>query len=212
MCFSAQISFLSAGLLLSIGILTLLKVSRRSQIPFALLPLFFSIQQFAEGILWVLLAQNGTSPLITLATNTFLTLAFIIYPVWIPFSVGLMEADRTRRQGIALCGLIGTIWATAAAYNLITQNAITSISGCHIVYTLKNVWVSLEHALVLYAFATILPFFIARRWALKVFGGTLALSCALSYYLWYTYLTSIWCFFVALLSVGIYALIRNEQK
>ena len=59
MCFSASASF-GAGIVIStIGVVTLKKVSSPAHYYFALIPLFFAIQQFAEGFLWLALADSS---------------------------------------------------------------------------------------------------------------------------------------------------------
>lgn len=212
MCFSALVSFLAATLLLSIGIATLMKVTRVSELPFAVLPFFFSIQQFSEGLLWVLLPRGGPPNLITAATYTFLTFAFLIYPVWMPLSIWALEKDTLRRKLIMACGFIGILWSIAGAHHVITHGGIPQIHDSHIYYSLGKPFLPKLFAVLLYGVATIMPFFIARWWPFKLFGALLALSCILSYTIWHYYFVSVWCFFVALLSLGVYSLISAKKE
>jgi hypothetical protein len=61
MCFSPEASFAGSVIVFSIGIATVRKVHKSSQLVFAGIPLFFGIQQFAEGLLWltILHAEYG---------------------------------------------------------------------------------------------------------------------------------------------------------
>ena len=53
MCFSATASFI-AGVSLSVfGVATVKKAKRKAEIPFAMIPLFFGVQQIIEGMLWL---------------------------------------------------------------------------------------------------------------------------------------------------------------
>lgn len=53
MCFSAAASFAGGVIICSIGVATLRKVDKPSQIVFASIPLFFGIQQLIEGVVWL---------------------------------------------------------------------------------------------------------------------------------------------------------------
>jgi hypothetical protein len=212
MCFSAQASFLAAALLLCIGIMCALKARTLSQGLLSAVPFFFALQQAAEGLLWILIPRSGPPNLIAFLTYTFLVPAFIIYPLWLPLCVRMLETDRTRRVLIAGCEIIGVAWAAGGLYLIVMHAIHPSISGCHIYYAFEQTNVPPGLAVVLYAVATIVPFLIAHSRTLNFFGAALALSCIISYVVWYTYFVSIWCFFVALLSMGVYAIIVLFNK
>ena len=106
MCFSLHMSFLAAGLLTSIGILTLKKVSHRSEIPLASIPLIFALQQAAEGMLWLLLPTGNYPAIITISKYVFLSIATIVWPLFIPFTLLLLEPQLIRRAIIASCLVI----------------------------------------------------------------------------------------------------------
>ena len=59
MCFSAGASFAGGVIISAIGVATVLKVHKPSQIVFASIPLFFGFQQFVEGFVWLIL-QRGS--------------------------------------------------------------------------------------------------------------------------------------------------------
>jgi hypothetical protein len=50
MCFSAGASFAGGIIISAIGVITIKKVHKPSQIVFACIPLFFGFQQIAEGV------------------------------------------------------------------------------------------------------------------------------------------------------------------
>jgi hypothetical protein len=213
MCFSATISFLTAGLLFCIGVATLLKVRSKKQIFIALIPFIFALQQASEGILWLTLPSPQIYPhIITFAQYGFLTAAFLLWPIIIPSSLYMLEADSTRRRLMLICLTIGLLWALTAFYLMVTAGVHCAIVGSHILYDINESHVNRTMALLLYCCATILPFFIATRKDLKMFGVLLAISCALSYYMWYVHLTSIWCFFAAVLSLGLYWIIARDKS
>jgi hypothetical protein len=53
MCFSAEASFAGGVIISAIGVATIRKIHQPSQLVFGLIPLFFGVQQFCEGFLWL---------------------------------------------------------------------------------------------------------------------------------------------------------------
>jgi len=53
MCFSATASFIAGVSLLVLGVATVKKAKRKAEIPFAMIPLLFGVQQIIEGMLWL---------------------------------------------------------------------------------------------------------------------------------------------------------------
>lgn len=53
MCFSMEASFGASALLLGTGVAAAIKATSSPQRMLALIPLLFSVQQFAEGWLWL---------------------------------------------------------------------------------------------------------------------------------------------------------------
>ena len=51
MCFSATASFISGTTLCVIGVATLKQTKGSAEVPFALIPLLFGIQQLIEGVI-----------------------------------------------------------------------------------------------------------------------------------------------------------------
>ena len=59
MCFSASASFVAGVTLSAAGVATLKQAKRKTEIPFALMPLLFGIQQITEGVIWLTLRQDA---------------------------------------------------------------------------------------------------------------------------------------------------------
>jgi hypothetical protein len=71
MCFSAEASFAGGIIITSIGVATITKVHKPSQLLFASIPLFFGIQQIVEGILWLTIPDPEYFKLQKIATYFF---------------------------------------------------------------------------------------------------------------------------------------------
>jgi hypothetical protein len=68
MCFSASASFIAGTSLSVIGVAAIRRTRARTELPFAMIPLLFGIQQLIEGVIWLTFCQDA--PLIHLATVT----------------------------------------------------------------------------------------------------------------------------------------------
>ena len=182
MCFSAQASFFTAGLLVSIGIATIYKA--RSTPPlrcFSLIPLLFALQQAAEGVIWI-----GATSLLFAAQTLFLSIALIVWPIWIPLSIAQLEISPVRRFVLYLLVLAGAVWGVFALESI--RSATTLIHSCHISYSLQS-WTAIttDQAIGLYGCLTLLPFFIAKNRSLKLFGLLATCSYIISYLCWYAF-------------------------
>lgn len=212
MCFSATSSFVVTAGLTVTGAVALKNVSKKNMIPLALIPLGFALQQTAEGIAWLTLDQQN-SFLHKLGMYGFLTFAYVVWPVWIPFSIKVYEHDRTRKMLLSLVQIIGLLFSITAAFIVWTTPASISVISGSLAYNIPHFLFSHASALSWYIIATVLPFFIAsNRYILKLLGTMLVLSLAVSYFFSRRTLPSVWCFFAAVISLGVLGIIWSERK
>jgi len=213
MCFSAQASFTSGVVLTAIGIATLSKVRKPEQKLFAVIPILFAFQQFAEGVLWVTLRSGGYERLQDVATHIFLVTALIIWPVMVPLSVWFIEGVKTRRKILVGLILAGGVVSIFYAICLLSFNVYPEIQSFHMVYVNNFPGAPLGIGLFFYAAATIAPLFVSSVRRMWPFGLLIATSFIVTGLFYAEYLTSVWCFFAALISVSIYwVLIEARSK
>src|SRR5687768_16565317 len=98
MCFSAEASFAAGAILLGIGVVSLNKAVSGPQRVLAGIPLLFSIQQFDEGILWLTFSNPAYMHWWQPAILTFLFYAQVVWPVFVPLSMTLIEKDPFRKR------------------------------------------------------------------------------------------------------------------
>lgn len=213
MCFSAKASFIASISLGFIGLATLKQVKKKTQLLFALIPLMFSIQQFSEGLIWLLKDNFSTNHiLIKSLSYIFLNFALIIWPIVIPLSLYNLEEDKSRRSYLKMLLSLGLSWAILFSVVLLKEQVFVAIECSHIYYNVHvPFYKNYNLALTVYGMTTILPFFISTRKSMKIFGTLLLFSCLISYVCWYNYLTSVWCFFAALLSLSVYVIIKWQN-
>ena len=212
MCFSTGASITAGVLLTFAGTETLRKVHKPTQIVFASIPLFFAFQQFAEGVLWLVINGKGNIGLEKVATYVFLLMAQVIWPLMVPLSVLLMEKSRLRKRILIALQSAGSAVAIYYLYSLAFFPAHAEISRMHIAYesTFKDSFNIV--AIVLYLAATLVPLFVSsikRSWILGVIMGV---SFIVSIAFYRICLTSVWCFFAAVISFVIFYIIRDSHK
>ena len=209
MCFSATASFVAGTTLSAIGVATIRKAERRTELPFAAIPLFFGIQQFVEGIIW--LAVRRDAPELTQAmTYVYSVFSHVFWPIYIPFALGFLESTQWRKRALLAFQAAGLIVGVYLLYFLITSPVVAEVDGHHIVRHI--VYVSphffLAPVMVLYLAATCVSCFVSSHPFVRLFGVLALVSFIAAYLVYARALVSVWCFFAAVLSLIIYLHLR----
>lgn len=134
MCFSPEASFAGGVIISAIGVAVITKVHNPSQLVFASIPLFFGIQQFTEGVLWLTIPNPEYSEIQKIETYIFLTMADFLWPAIIPFSVLLMEKNNKKRKILWALLIVGIMVSAYYATCILTLRVTPQISGYHIIY------------------------------------------------------------------------------
>ena len=136
MCFCASASF-CAGIVLSvIGVATIKKTHHPSQLLFASIPLIFAVQQIAEGVLWLSLPNPDYVTIQKITAYIFIFFAEILWPMWVPIAILLLEKKATRKNIQKVFVGAGLIVGFYNAFCLISFNFEAKIIGHHISYSL----------------------------------------------------------------------------
>lgn len=212
MCFSAGASFAGAAIISAIGVITIRKVHNPSQILFASIPLFFGIQQFTEGLLWLALPLEEYAGFRGFFTYIFLIMAQVIWPVMIPLSVLFMETSQRKRKILFTLFLAGACLSVYYAFCLISFNVDPKIEGYHIKYYNDFPKTISIFAFIIYLTATITPLFVSSIKRTHMLGILMTLSCLVTAIFFTQYLTSVWCFFAALISGVIFWILSDSRK
>lgn len=212
MCFSAGASFAGSAVLAAAGYVSVRKVHKPSWKLFSAIPVLFSLQQFSEGLIWLILRSGGYETVLKVSTIFFLIMALIVWPVMIPLSLKRMEVDEKRKKIISILLIIGMLTALYYAICMLLWNCYPLIENHHIRYV--GLWPkSLANiAFALYAAATIIPLFVSGIRRMWIMGLLILFSVIVSGIFFKVYLTSVWCFFAALISLVIIWIIMEDQK
>lgn len=212
MCFSASASF-SAGVVLTvIGMATIKKAKNPEHYLFASIPFIFGIQQLAEGILWLTLADPNYISIQKVFTYIFLFFAQIVWPIWVPIAILLLEHKDSRQNSQKLLVAAGLIIGFYLAFCLFTYQVEAKIIGHHIAYFQNYPKGFRNLGLVLYALATIAPPFFSHIKRMWLLGVTILISYVVTAIFYDQYILSVWCFFSSVISLSIYSIMLELAR
>ena len=215
MCFSASASFGAGVVLTVIGVASIKKTHHPSQLLFASIPLIFGAQQISEGILWVTLPYADYVDTQRMFTYMFLLFAQIIWPIWVPIAILLLEKSTTRKNIQKVLVGAGLLVGIYLAYCLMTFHVEAKIVEYHISYFQDYPTSFRKYGIILYAMATIAPSFFSHIRHMWMLGATILISYIITAIFYEHYILSVWCFFSSIISLSIYAImieISNAQK
>jgi hypothetical protein len=197
MCFSATASFTAGAALLIVGTVTTRRARRRVEVPFALIPLLFGVQQLIEGALW--LTFPAKAPLLnTILTHVYSLFSHVLWPVYVPIAVLLLEPTPWRRKVLVGIALAGAAVGLYLLYFLVRLPIVAQVAGGHINYVSPHFYA--VAAMGLYVLATCISMlFSSHRWV-RLFGVAAFVSFVAAYAIYATWFISVWCFFAAVLS------------
>ena len=191
-----------SGVLAVVGAASLARSAGRPQRLFAAIPLIFAAQQATEGVVWTTMGAGADSTLHRAAVDAFLGIALVVWPMWLPFSLRQIEKDAVRRRALTgLCWLGGAVSATALVL-LLKWQPVALVVGHSIRYDYAGSTDALQSFINLAAYvtATVVPYFVSTARMIRTIGLTFVVSLLIVYAVQRDVLTSVWCFFAAVIS------------
>jgi hypothetical protein len=198
MCFSATASFAAASVLLAVGAVALGRVRGPRELPFAAIPLLFGVQQLVEGVIW-LSFEHEAPALNAFMAHVYSFFSHILWPVFVPAAVLLIEPPGPRRRALAALLAMGLAVGAFLLHELVDYPVVAQVTGSHIEYVTPPH--CLRTASALYLVSTTASLMLSSHAWVRVFGVAALLSFALAYGAWTAWFVSVWCYFAALLSV-----------
>lgn len=209
MCFSAPASFIAGTSLSVIGVATLKRVEARGEIPFAMIPLLFGIQQLIEGVIWLTFA--GDAPVLRQAMiYAYSAFSHVLWPIYVPFALYSLEPARWRRRAIAALQVVGLAVGLSLLYFIVTRPVVAELAGQHIVYVQPHFFL-FPGQIMLYLAATCVVCIFSSHKFVNLFGVLVLFSFIAAYAIHAATLVSVWCFFAAILSVLIFVHLRFRR-
>ncbi len=217
MCFSAEASFTGAVVLTIMGCLTLSKISKSNQILLASIPFLFAFQQLTEGFLWLTTKESLADYVEYAPTlrNIFLFMAILVWPVWIPLSFFVAEEKPWARYWLFALLLLGIAYVSYCVYGVLYWWSLDSVSVEFFQHSIKYSLplLAIYIPVIVYCVSTLLPPFFSSLKGSSILGIANLLGFVVAQYFYTVTYISVWCFFAAWVSMGIYGVISyNRQK
>jgi len=197
MCFSATASLVAGGALSAAGAVTVSQAKTKKELPFAAVPLLFGIQQLTEGFVWLSFSWHAAT-LNFIATYIFSLFAFVVWPIYVPFAIGLLETVAWRKKAIYICQVAGLLVGGYLLFSHTLSPVTSDIIGRHVVYNNSHFYQSV--VMLFYFAGTIVSCLFSSKKIINVFGVLAFLFAMMAAWFYTSAFVSVWCFFAAILS------------
>ncbi len=210
MCFSAAASFSAAGATGAIGLLCLTRVRGAREIALAAIPIFFAAQQTIEGFLWLAIPAAPDGPAVRRLTFLFLLFAQVLWPVFAPAAVWLVEPPGRRRRAMGLWLGLASVLSACLLFGLVTHPHSAGLLNDHIVYLSTQ---RIPPLVSLIYFAVLVPpVVISSSRTISLFGLILTVGYAVTYVFYRNTYQSVWCYFAAAASLVLAAYFLRRRR
>lgn len=229
MCFSATVSYSAAGVLVTTGLYAIQQARRLhpAYLMWALVPVFFGLQQAFEGAVWQELDAGHESAPVPFALG-FHFFSHFLWLWWIPLCSYLVEPGQTGQSGrlagmrkriIGGCTLFGAFAGTLVYSTMlfhpewmsvgIREHSITyDFSVPYSISLPGPIHLPITPA-ALYALTILVPLFLSSHMLIRIFGVLVVLSMLIASDAYAYAYVSVWCFFAAVLSLYIVYMIHR---
>lgn len=208
MCFSATASFTAGIGLLAIGAVTTSRVTRRAELPFALIPGLFGVQQLIEGGLWLTFPDKA--PLANMVlTYAYSFFSHVLWPIYVPIAVLLLESEGWRRKLLMAIVAAGAAVGLYLLYFLVAEPVVSEVVGSHISYQSPHFYVAA--VMTLYVLATCVSSLVSSCGTIRWFGAATFVALLAAYGFYAYWFISVWCFFAAVLSFIVLVHFRRRE-
>jgi hypothetical protein len=200
-CFSATASFTAGTALSAVGVLTLRKSQGMREVPLALIPLLFGIQQLTEGVLWLSLRRGWAVPE-SWSTYVYSMFSHVLWPILVPLAILLVETGRRRRNALEVFLTLGLGVGFYLLYFILRFPVTVRVHGRSLSYDSPHLY--LAAALVIYLLATCVSGLFSSHRCINIFGVLAFVLAIAARLVSVTTFVSVWCFYAAVLSSLLY--------
>lgn len=209
MCFSPQADFAAGAVVTGMGVETLRRVRGRREAIVGALPLLFGLHLLVEGFVWLGLRGEVSAGLGNTAKEMYIVFAHAVLPALVPLGFMFLEPDRRRARWmwplVGLGLLLGAylLWQVTA-YPVGAREQARCID--YVTHTPNDLLIG-----VLYVAATCCPALMSSLPRLRWFGVVSLVGVIAAALVRLDELTSLWCVYVALVSVLILEYFRRQR-
>jgi hypothetical protein len=202
MCFSPQADLVGGAVISGIGVDALRHVDRRaSHVALASLPVLFGCHQLVEAVIWLSLQGHVSPGLGRTALWVYLTVAFVILPIFVPIAVAAIEPARWRRRLAGSLAVIGIVVGGILLAAMVRGPMTVAICPYHLAYgvRLSDGWA----IAVAYVVATCGAALLSSDRRIRIFGVANLVAVAVIARLTIDGFASLWCAWAAVISAAI---------
>jgi hypothetical protein len=209
MCFSPQADFVAGAIVAGVGVETLRRVRVRRELIVGALPLLFGIHQLVECLVWLGLRGQVSRELGDVAKEAYIVYAHAVLPAIVPLGFMLLEPDRRRARVMLAMACLGALLGVYLLWQVTAYPVGAHEEARCIDYTTHTP----NDALIglLYITVTCGPALVSSRRYLRSFGMVSVVGVIVAAIVRVDELTSLWCLYVAIVSVLILEHFRRQR-
>jgi len=207
MCFSAEASFAASAALATVGLVSVSTAKTKELRWVACIPLAFSVQQALEGFQWL---APKPSLLSTALGYGFLFFAFLVWLIAIPVLSGLIEPRKIRKRLMRYLFYLGAAGAAYLLWFVVTEPLTVCVVNHSIDYQIFLPYSN--YFFVVYILATCGSLLLSSQKHIRLFGWLTFFSLLVAFWAYRETLTSVWCFFAAVLSCLVFLEVSRDPK
>lgn len=198
MCFSLLASITAGTTLSAAGAATVTMTRRRAELPLAVIPLLFGVQQLIEGVVWWSI-DHDDADLNVASTFAYTLFSHVLWPVFVPLAILGVETVPWRRKALAGFALVGALVSLDGLSIVLRGPSTSYVVGRSIRYTMPS-----DFLIALYLLATCGAILFSSRRLLRAMGAAALLLALVTLWLYAAVFVSVWCFVSAILTVLIF--------
>ncbi len=159
-------------------------------------------------MLWLSFLDDAQAFNFTL-TQAFSLFSQVLWPVYIPVSVLMLETVPWRRKLLCAISFGGAAVSAFLLFYVVQRPVSSQIDVHHIQYIFPHFHTFTASGLYLLG-ACVAPLVSSYK-SVRIFGLLITLSLAVTTYFYSAWFISVWCFFAALLSAAVFLHFRARQ-
>lgn len=210
MCFSAEADIVAGLVVTAIGVDVLRQVRRPAERLLGALPVLLGAHLLVEAAVWQGLTGDISPSTGRNAMWFYLVIALVVLPVFVPLAVRSVEPDARRRRTMGHLAVLGAGLAGVYVLAMLQASVEVRIEGNHLAYDL-----GMEHGGLLagiYAIVACAPPMLASERRIAAFGVANLAAVVVLVWVESSALTSLWCAWAAVTSIGIAAHLRSANR
>lgn len=197
MCFSPEGDLVGGIVVTAIGVDAVRHLRHRNDhLALAALPLLLGFHQIDEAFVWWGLQGVVPHELGRVAMWIYLTIAFVVLPIFVPIVIMLLEPTGRRRWRIAPFLAIGAVVSAILLETMLRNQPTVVLGSYHLAYS-----IGLQHGMVVIGFyivATCGSLLASGFRHIVVFGAANVVAVVILARLSADGFASLWCFYAAL--------------